>query len=379
MNSTEEKTPPAADALPGPVTADSGDVAAVEEAPEQTPEAASPEPATDEVGEPATGPVPAAAEEEPEEGETVATAEQGEDEPIPPSSERAMQALSHVLNAGGTAGMGGAEGAPQPAFPPGCLEEQAEKLEQLAVLARLTDAKTGEVAAELAQVSQSLREMAGETAKAAADLSLSLQKVADDTGQTAEQLRTARVTSALSPWFLVLSLLALVLLLAGMGYLAMQQKRLQQRQDKVSFIATEAAELQEKKLAAFDRHFAELLGAEIKGVREAAGRESVKSKLNRLRAGAAEQKLVRKSSGDWLLPGVKKEELVTDQETIEALNQAFERSGRQLAAPPGMPPHSVLVLLKPDGKGGTELVATRETVPVAQPEKTEPDRKTKKR
>lgn len=379
MNSIEEeKTPSVAEdgAATGAMTGEP--VAAVEES--SADGAAVPSAAAGEAE--VEGGVDVAAQQYPEPNEGTEAGEAkpagGDEEPdiIPPASEQAMQTLSHLLNSGGAAGL--AETVPS-AQPASALEKQAETLEQLTGLVRSTEKKADDLMALLAEMTRSQQAMAEEAAKSVTELSLIVQKVADDTEQTAGQLRTARVTSALSPWFLVLSLLALVLLLAGMGYLAMQQKRLQERQDKVSFIATEAAEIQEKKLAAFDKRFAELLGAEIKGVREAAGRESVKSKLNRLRNGATEQRIIRKSSGDWALPG-KKEELVTDQETIEALNQAFEKSGRQLVTPPSIPPHSVLSILKPDGKGGTELVVTRDAVPPQQPEKAaEPDRKAKKR
>ncbi|CAH2032137.1 hypothetical protein [Trichlorobacter ammonificans] len=386
MNSIEEeKTPSVAEdgAATGAMTGEP--VAAVEES--SADGAAVPSAAAGEAE--VEGGVDVAAQQYPEPNEGTEAGEAkpsgGDEEPdiIPPASEQAMQTLSHLLNSGGAAGLAETVPSAQPASAlekqAETLEQQAETLEQLTGLVRSTEKKADDLMALLAEMTRSQQAMAEEAAKSVTELSLIVQKVADDTEQTAGQLRTARVTSALSPWFLVLSLLALVLLLAGMGYLAMQQKRLQERQDKVSFIATEAAEIQEKKLAAFDKRFAELLGAEIKGVREAVGRESVKSKLNRLRNGATEQRIIRKSSGDWVLPG-KKEELVTDQETIEALNQAFEKSGRQLVTPPSIPPHSVLSILKPDGKGGTELVVTRDAVPPQQPEKAaEPDRKAKKR
>lgn len=92
-------------------------------------------------------------------------------------------------------------------------------------------------------------------------------------------------------------------------------------------------------------------------------KESIQSKLNHLRGGAAELRLLRKSSGDWLLPKGKTEEPITDHDLIELLNQLFEKSGRSLTTHPSLPPHKVVSILKPNGKGGTELVVTKETVP----------------
>ena len=116
-------------------------------------------------------------------------------------------------------------------------------------------------------------------------------------------------------------------------------------------------------MAAFDQHFADLVGTEIKHERETINKESILSKLNHLRGGAAEQRLLRKSNGDWLLPKGKTEELITDHDLIEQLNQMFEKSGRSLTAHPSLPPHKVVSILKPNGKGGTDLMVTKETVP----------------
>ncbi len=208
-----------------------------------------------------------------------------------------------------------------------------------------------------------MNERMSELSKGVAALSQELHKVSEETEQTVAMFGKAKVTSALSRWFLLTAIVLLLALLAGLSYLAVNQLQLQQRQDKLSLIATNAVEAQEKRMAAFDKHFADLIGSGIKSELEAHNREAGMGKLNRLRNGAAELRLLRKSTGDWLLPSAKHEELITDPDIVEALNQGFEKSGRTLLTPANTPPHKVVTLLKPDGKGGTAVVVTRETVP----------------
>lgn len=215
----------------------------------------------------------------------------------------------------------------------------------------------------IANTSFDLSEKFSELSKSVAILTAQLQKVSEETERTVNWSESTKLVSPLSKTFLILAIVTLVALLGGTGYLAVNQIQLQQRQDKVSHLATQAVETLSKRQAEFDKQFATLVGSEIKHEREAIAKESIQSKLNHLRGGAAEQRLLRKSSGDWLLPKGKTEELITDQDLIELLNQLFEKSGRSLAAHPSLPPHKVVTILKPNGKGGTELVVTKETVP----------------
>ena len=215
----------------------------------------------------------------------------------------------------------------------------------------------------IANTSFDLSEKVSELSKAVAILTAQLQKVSEETEQTAAWAASTKLVRPLSTTFLVLSIMVLVALLGGIGYLAVNQMQLQQRQDKLTAVAMHSVEAQEKRMAAFDQHFADLVGTEIKHERESISKESIQSKLNHLRGGAAEQRLLRKSSGDWLLPKGKTEELITDHDLIEQLNQMFEKSGRSLTTHPSLPPHKVVSILKPNGKGGTDLVVTKETVP----------------
>lgn len=225
------------------------------------------------------------------------------------------------------------------------IQEQQNKLEYIA-------ATTFEVSEKVAELSRTVTVV-----------SLELQKVVDETEQLRSWADSSKITSALSKSFLIVSITVLVVLLAGVGYLSVNQLQLQQRQDKVSAVAMQAVETQEKRMVEFNRQFAGLVGQEIKSEREAISKEAIMSKLNHLRSGALEQRLLRKSNGDWLIPRGKTEELITDHVTIEALNREFEKSGRALVTPPTVPPHKVLSILKPNGKGGTDVVVTRETLP----------------
>lgn len=215
----------------------------------------------------------------------------------------------------------------------------------------------------IASTSFDLSEKVAELSRAVAVLTVQLQKVSEETERTVAWSESTRLVRPLSKTFLILAIVMLVALLGAMGYLAVSQLQLQQRQDKLSLLATQAVEAQTRRQAEFDKQFAGLIGTEIKHEREAIIKESAQSKLNHLRGGAAEQRLLRKSSGDWLFPKGKAEELITDQNLIELLNQLFEKSGRSLTSHPSLPPHKVVSILKPDGKGGTDLVVTRETVP----------------
>lgn len=215
----------------------------------------------------------------------------------------------------------------------------------------------------IANTSFDLSEKVSELSKSVAILTAQLQKVSEETERTVNWSESTKLVSPLSKTFLILAIVTLLALLGGTGYLAVNQIQLQQRQDKASHLVTQAVETLSKRQAEFDKQFATLVGSEIKHEREAIAKESIQSKLNHLRGGAAEQRLLRKSSGDWLLPKGKTEELITDQDLIELLNQLFEKSGRSLAAHPSLPPHKVVTILKPNGKGGTELVVTKETVP----------------
>lgn len=97
--------------------------------------------------------------------------------------------------------------------------------------------------------------------------------------------------------------------------------------------------------------------------REAAPVTSVHEKMNKLRNGLLEKKLIRKETGDWFVYNKKNDECISDIEVIEVLNQAYRKIGRSISSEVPMPSHNALCILKPDGKGGTEVVMTKTFVP----------------
>lgn len=82
-------------------------------------------------------------------------------------------------------------------------------------------------------------------------------------------------------------------------------------------------------------------------------------KLNKLRNGLTEKQLIRKETGDWFVLNKKSEEIISDVDIINALNQAYKEIGRTLTPRIPMPAHKALCVLKPDGKGGTEVVMSK--------------------
>jgi hypothetical protein len=96
---------------------------------------------------------------------------------------------------------------------------------------------------------------------------------------------------------------------------------------------------------------------------EAPASTPLSEKLNRLRNGQAEKKLIRKETGDWFVYSKKAEECIADVEIIDALNQSYKKLGRPLATKAPVPSHNSLCILKPNGKGGTEIVMTDNFVP----------------
>lgn len=277
------------------------------------------------------------------------TLEEGQDD-MPTASEDDIQSLSDRLNAVGLQYQAETDNR--------YTQSQSETLDVLAANAADQMTKLEYIASTLF----TMHERVGELSNSVALLSHEIEKVSGETEKTVKWSESTTITSALSRWFLVSSIVVLITLTGGVIYLAISQYQLQQQQNAVSKLVASEVEIQAKRMAEFDKHFAEMVGGQIKDVRETISKESIMSKLNKLRNGAAEARILRKTTGDWLIPTGKTEELITDHDTIEALNQAFEKSGRSLIVPPSIPPHKVVCILKPDGKGGTAVVVTRETV-----------------
>jgi hypothetical protein len=89
----------------------------------------------------------------------------------------------------------------------------------------------------------------------------------------------------------------------------------------------------------------------------------VTERLNKLRNGLPEKKLFRNETGDWFTYNKKgNNESISDIEVIQALNEAYIKIGRAISPGIPLPPIKALCLLKPDGKGGTQIVMTKEFV-----------------
>lgn len=190
-----------------------------------------------------------------------------------------------------------------------------------------------------------------------------LHKVAEENEQLVHWSQHVQVTSALSKVFQVVSICILVALLGGISWLAVLQNQTQARLNTAEATLAEALKLQQKRLADYDKHFAELVGKELQTELETTHKTTLQEQLNKLRGGNAEQRIYRRNSGDWFVVSGKSEQHVVDPDIIEALNQAFVRSGKQLVTRSPMPPHKVWGLLKSNGHGGTDIVVTSEVTP----------------
>jgi cell division protein FtsL len=213
---------------------------------------------------------------------------------------------------------------------------------------------------------QEVTDLAGKVAllsTATAASTVNIQKISDETGQLISWSEDVKGAGTLSKLFQIVTLLVLVLLLAGISYLAVRQYQINHHLHTAEAAVAETIKIQQKQIAEYDKHFADLVGSELRKEREASIKASVQDRLNRLRNGLAEQQLYRKNNGDWFVVSGKNEVPVADPDIIQELNQAFVRSGRVLITPYLVPPHKVVSFLRPNGQGGTDIVVTKELAP----------------
>jgi len=194
----------------------------------------------------------------------------------------------------------------------------------------------------------------------------------------------AHSKSVLSKTFLIISSLIIVLLVSFQIYLFMSLITIERIQNVAGSSVLENIRGLDKKMAAYDKNLTKSLEnppqqehaqpnpavAEKSGHETAAHKEAgpadatpVLAKLNRLRNGLPEKKLIRKETGDWFVYSKKNEECISDVEVIDSLNQAYRKIGRSTSPGIPMPAHNALCILKPDGKGGTQVVMTKEFLP----------------
>jgi cell division protein FtsL len=238
--------------------------------------------------------------------------------------------------------------------------------EILDTLSRHQVAWDAEQAASREKSDQLLRDVSDLAGKVAllstttAAMTVTLQKMAGETEQLTNWSEDVRAAGSMSKLFHILMILALVLLLVGMSYLAVRQYQANQHLNTAETTIAAAIKTQQQQIANYDKHFANLVGVEITKEREASFKSSVQERINRLRNGVAEQQLYRKNNGDWFAVIGKNEIALSDPDVLEELNQAFVKSGRPLKTPYLVPPHKVVVVLRANGKGGTDIVITKE-------------------
>ena len=188
----------------------------------------------------------------------------------------------------------------------------------------------------------------------------------------------------LSKAFLAISSIIVTLLVFFQVYMFVTLIQVQQVQNASGSSVLENIGSLSKKLADYDKHLAKALEKPVQqehaqpshvvaeksdhetgGNKEAAPAQvtQVIEKLNKLRSGLPEKKLIRKETGDWFVYNKKVDECIADVEVIETLNQAYRKIGRSLSTSVPMPSHNALCILKPDGRGGTQVVMTKDFVP----------------
>jgi hypothetical protein len=194
----------------------------------------------------------------------------------------------------------------------------------------------------------------------------------------------ANTKNILSKTFLTISSLIVSLLFIFQIYMFISQTTMQRLQNTTGSAVLGNMSSLNKKMAAYDKNLAKALehptqqehaqlnpavtektSHEPSGHAEvaAASTTPVLEKLNKLRNGLPEKKLIRKETGDWFVYNKKSEECISDIDIIEALNQAYKKIGRTLSPKIPMPAHNALCILKPDGHGGTEIVMTKNFLP----------------
>ncbi|NTV49775.1 MAG: hypothetical protein HGB32_06165 [Geobacteraceae bacterium] len=190
--------------------------------------------------------------------------------------------------------------------------------------------------------------------------------------------------SVLSKTFLIISSVIIALLVVFQLYMFTSLIKTERLQNVAGSAVMENITSLNKKMAEYDKNLTKALEhppqqehvqpnpavAENGGHEIAAHKEAgpvsvtpVLEKLNRLRNGLSEKKLIRKETGDWFVYGKKSEECISDVEVIETLNQAYRKIGRSTSPGIPMPAHNALCILKPDGKGGTQVVMTKDFLP----------------
>jgi len=193
----------------------------------------------------------------------------------------------------------------------------------------------------------------------------------------------AHSKSVLSKTFLVISSLIIVLLVVFQIYMFTSLIKTERLQNASGATVLENITGLNNKMAAYDKNLIRVLEVSLQQEQAQAHPAAVENgghnmpgnienapvnatpvleKLNRLRNGLPEKKLIRNESGDWFIYSKKSNESVSDVDIVEALNESYVKIGRTLTSTVPMPQHKALCILKPDGKGGTKIDMTKEFV-----------------
>ncbi|HXE96774.1 MAG TPA: hypothetical protein VN642_10235 [Dongiaceae bacterium] len=194
----------------------------------------------------------------------------------------------------------------------------------------------------------------------------------------------ANATGMLSKTFLTISSLVLAVLVIIQIYMFFSLYKIQRLQNSAGSSVLERIDTLSKKIADYDKNLTKSLENPVKqeliqtnaAATEKANlatheninagfthTETVHERLNKLRNGLPEKQLIRKETGDWFVYNKKSNECIADVEVIQALNDAYRKIGRSMSTTVPLPPINALCILKPDGKGGTQIVMTEKFVP----------------
>jgi hypothetical protein len=278
--------------------------------------------------------------------------------------------------------------------------EQADN--QFIAQQRIEPSKTTEEHAIIREDLKNIQESFQHSLANTQNIYLKLEAVANGTDELAQKINSIALNhelltaefetlnsgshskNVLSKSFLIVSSLSLSLLIIFQIYMFTSLIKTERLQNAAGASVLENITGLNKKLAEYtaklsvpkEHPVAEAASQPLGSSPESAGHETVASKestlpvamplqekLNRLRNGQVEKKLIRKETGDWFVYAKKSEECVADVEIIEVLNSAYRKLGRPLTTKAPVPAHNSLCILKPDGKGGTAIEMTMNFVP----------------
>ena len=253
-------------------------------------------------------------------------------------------------------------------------------------------------AIELKIILESLQESLDNTQ----NISSKMDAVSNDTARLANQVNNisslcellaaemesissgANTKTILSKTFLTISSIIIALLLIFQVYIFTSLIKIQRIQNAAGSSVLENISQLNKQMAAYNSNLTKALENPVQqgqaqlnpAAPEKAGHDdpgnigtgssnamAVLEKMNKLRNGLPERKLIRKETGDWFIFNKKNEECIADVEVIDVLNQAYKKIGRSLSPVIPMPSHKAICILKPDGKGGTEVVMSKNFLP----------------